>query len=368
MSNKLSHSSVSKFQHCPTAWKYHYVERIRPTRQHAALSFGTALDKAIGALLENSNPHEVFEKFWRFQYLNNKQTYLPDCIDVVYAESDFDKDLISDDSAKAFELTKKEIIEAVSYKEEKGFDNIPDEIKKIANIGYWLCLLTKGKLMIDAFIKKVQPKLTKIYSTQEYVELENEEQDKIIGYVDLVADVVGYDTPIILDVKTSAREYKDNSAIYSPQLTLYINALGDKYGTRKAGFIVLSKQIIKNKTKICSVCNHDGSGGSHKTCNNETMQTVESKKGPVQKAVRCGAEWVETLSPEAYVQFIIDEIPQQTEELVMDNISDINNAIKSGVFTKNLSNCLNSFGKPCEYLNLCYKGSMENLVKSEESK
>jgi hypothetical protein len=366
MINKLSHSSVSKFQHCPTAWKYHYLDKIRPVRQHAALNFGTALDKAIGALLEGEeNPELVFDKFWRFQYLNNSQTYLPDCIDIIYAESDFDKDLIDAAKLPNFNLTLKEIIDAISFKEEKGFDNIPDEIKRMANIGYWLTLHTKGLLMIKAFRKKVLPKLVTIHETQEYVELENEEGDKIIGYVDLVAEVKDHGN-VILDVKTSAREYKDNSAIYSPQLTLYINALGEKYSTRKAGFIVLSKQIIKNKTKICSKCGHDGSGGSHKTCNNETMQLIETKKGQVEKLARCASEWIETLDPEAYVQFIIDEIPVQTEDLVMSNIQDINTSIKSGVYTKNLANCLNSYGKPCDYLGLCYKGSMENLIKKEE--
>jgi hypothetical protein len=111
---------------------------------------------------------------------------------------------------------------------------------------------------------------------------------------------------------------------------------------------------MKNRKKICSKCNHDGSGGRHKTCANE----IEGK--------RCGGEWTETISPEVYVQFIIDEIPEQTENLVLENIADINTAIKTGHFTRNLSMCTNTYGGPCDYLFLCYKGKMDNLVKQGE--
>ena len=123
-----------------------------------------------------------------------------------------------------------------------------------------------------------------------------------------------------------------------------------KYKTKKAGFIVLSKNIIKNKTKTCIKCSFDGTGGKHKTCSNE----INGK--------RCNGEWSETFSPEANVQFIIDEIPQQTEDLVLDNIDDINVAIKTNHFTRNLQSCNSNFG-PCDYIGYCYRGSMHGLVQ-----
>ena len=366
MSHHLSHSSLARFQTCPTSWKHHYVSRIRPKRLHAALNFGSAIDAAIGALVENSDDAEsVFDKLWRFQYVNSVETYLPTSIDIVYAKTDFDIDLIDQTKLATFDLTLKQIKEAIDYKNDKGFDNIPDEIKVICNVGYWLTLHTKGLLMIEAFRKKVLPKFNKIHSTQEKIELENDEGDKIIGFVDLVCEVKDYGN-VVLDVKTSAREYEDNSVKYSPQLTLYVNSLSEKYNTRKAGFIVLSKQIIKNKTKICSVCKYDGSEGRAKTCDQEKLQMVESKKGPTEKMVRCNGEWNESIKPEAWVQFLIDEIPAAAEQLVMQNIQDINDAIKHGVFTKNLSKCLDNYGKPCEFLSLCYEGKMDGLVYQEK--
>jgi hypothetical protein len=95
---------------------------------------------------------------------------------------------------------------------------------------------------------------------------------------------------------------------------------------------------------------------------------VESKKGPVEKMVRCNGAWNESIDPEAWTQIIISEIPEATEALVMENIDDINTAIKTGIYTKNLANCLNSYGKPCDYLGLCYEGKMDGLVIAEERK
>ena len=368
MANKLSHSSVTKHQHCGEAWRLHYIEGLRPVRTHAALLFGTAVGNGIEAIDLGKDGYTVFNAFWQNQYLNKVQTDLPFCIDIVYAESDFDKDLfmMEFNEADFTNFNMNDVIQAVQYKEEKGYENCPDEIKELANYGYWVTLKVKGRLMLDAYIRDIKPKIKKVYSTQEAVELENEHGDMVVMYLDKVVDFEGYDKPVILDDKTAAREYKEESAIYSPQLTLYVNGVGEKYGTRYAGFIVLSKIEIKNKVKICKTCQYNGSEGSHKTCPAEYQQTVETKKGLVTKDVRCNGEWDVTMNPKVNTQVIIDEIPIETENLVMENIENINSSIKNGIFTKNLSSCLSSFGKPCDFINLCYRGSMQGLVKIEK--
>ena len=211
----------------------------------------------------------------------------------------------------------------------------------------------KGHTMIDGFITKIKPRIKKVLSTQEYITLENEDGDKIIGYVDLVAELEGEDKPIILDIKTAASPYEDDAHLTSPQLILYVHATREKYNTDKAGFIVLGKNIMKNKTKICSSCGHDGSGGRHKTCDN----TIDGK--------RCNAAWLEKINPECFTQIMYGDVPSQTENLVMENIDDIAHAIKSGHFTRNLNHCFNAFGGHCEYVPLCYKGKMTDLKKAE---
>ncbi len=372
MANRLSHSSVNKFQHCPTAWNLHYKKRIRSTKAKSSLLYGTAIDKSTALLLEGQSLEEakkVFDQYWRFQYVNGKQEYIPTLGNLVYAKADYDEDLLSDEAWSKIECAKEEVLNLITRRNTEGFDALRPDQKVIVNHAYWWSLYAKGHLMLEAFKKKVMPKLTKVYSTQEEISLENDEGDTVVGFVDLVSDVKGYEQPVILDVKTSARNYdEETSVIYSPQLSLYTSALSEKYNTRLAGYIVLNKAVIKNKKKICSVCSFDGSGGRAKTCDQE-FATEDMKKGVVvKKMVRCNGAWNETIDPDIYVQFLVEEIPQATEDLVLSNIVDINTAIKTGTYTKNLSNCLNSFGQPCEFLNLCFRGDMTDLMVSEEKK
>jgi len=209
--------------------------------------------------------------------------------------------------------------------------------------------------MLGAYAEQVLPKINKVLSVQEKVELPNDNGDSITGFVDLVADIKGHGV-VILDNKTSAMEYAMDSVVMSPQLSLYLHILEEKYNTRKAGFIVLRKQIVKNRKKICSKCGHDGSGARHKTCDN------------VVDDVRCHGEWTETIDPKVNIQFIVDEIPERTEEIVLENMDNANQAIKNGVFTRNFTACSNTFGGDCVYKSLCFKDSMVNLCNAKERK
>jgi hypothetical protein len=356
MANRLSHSQVSKFQQCGKAYQFWYLDKIRPIKSRSALLFGSALDKAIGVLLEangsGQTPEEVFDAYWLHQDINGEKTYLPDNISLVYAKTDFDKDLLTPEDYETIGLDRDRVLELVDKRIEVGYDNLSQDEKVSANVVFWHCLKHKGHYMIKAFREKVLPRLTKIHSTQEFIELDNG-QDKVIGYIDIVADVEGHDEPVVLDLKTSASQYESDSVLTSPQLSLYVHAVSEKYKTKKAGYIVLNKNIIKNKTKTCTKCGYDGTGGKHKTCNNEAGGR------------RCNGEWKETFNPDVYVQFIIDKIPEATENLVLENIDDINVAIKTGHFTRNLSMCTNTFGGLCDYINLCYRGKMDGLTKKE---
>lgn len=368
MKSKLSHSQVSRFQMCPKSYEYHYIQKIRPTVTSAALLFGTAIDNALNALLTNKeNPEGLFEKSFRFQVLNGKEIYVPTHTDLVYAAADFDADLLTkDDYTHLAEQVEKgsiqrypDYLEAYNnlreQKKSKGLDSFSFEEKKFFNLMNWLSLRRKGLLMIKAYRNKVMPKIEKVHAIQEYISLENQEGDKVIGFVDLVADVKDLGK-VILDNKTSSMEYEEDAVLTSPQLSLYVHALEEKYKTRKAGYIVMRKSVIKNRKKVCSVCGFDGSGGRHKTCNNE----VDGK--------RCGGAWNETIDPDIFIQFIVDTIPEKTEEIVLENVDNINESIKAGVFHRNLNNCSNWYGSPCPYIGLCYKGDMHGLLNMSKEK
>lgn len=363
MKTRLSHSAVQKFQACGVAYDYHYNKRIRSRYHSAALAFGSAIDAGLNELLvpTGKTPEEVFEKHFNHTEINGAYTFLPTCVDIVYQNNDFDVDLLTKDDYKALETKAKagfwvgyddylEAYEAIKKrKSTKGFDSLVGADKMLFNFMNWLCMRRKGMLMIDAYRRKVLPKLTKIHEVQRKVSLKNTDGDEVVGYVDLIADVEGIGT-VILDNKTSTIAYDDDVVLTSPQLSLYVHMLEEEYKTRKGGFIVMRKSISKNRKKTCMSCGYDGSGGRHKSCDNIVL------------GKRCGGQWHEEIDPDVYIQFIVDEIPRQTEEIVISNFDETNKAIKAGNYTRNFNSCHNSFGSKCIYFNLCYKNKMDGLT------
>lgn len=345
---------------CPKAYKFHYVDRLRPRISSAPLLFGTAIDQAIQSLLTNkADPKVTFNYFWNFAEINGEKTYLPTCIDITYSNSDGDKDLISSEHNEKLLSNygpdwETKLDNAIKRKEAVGFKYLSKDEKTIFNFFNWACLHTKGLLMIEAVKEKILPKITKVLSVQEQVLLENSNGDSIVGYVDLVCKYEGFDKPVIFDFKTSSIDYDKDAVLTNPQLTLYVHSLSDKYeNTRNAGFFVLHKRVIKNKKKVCNKCGYDGSGQRHKTCNNEVNST------------RCNGNWVETIDPEIKVQVIHDEIPLQLEKIVIENFDEINKLIKNDIFVRNFDSCNQPWG-PCVYKDKCFKNSEEGLIKVEK--
>lgn len=372
MSLKLSHSSSSRYQTCPTSYKHHYINKYRPKLQSSALCFGSSLDKAFEAMVAGQDPVAMFEKVWAFQEINKEVTYLADSNLLAYYKSDLEMCLLGDeDKAKLNKWLADNTPETrdcitvfgeiLELKETEGLKNLHPNRQRFHNYVFWLSLRKKGLLMIEALKTQVLPKLTKIHTTQQQIKLKMGDGSSITGFTDLVADYGPLQNEtVIFDLKTSSRAYENDSVVKSPQLALYVHALKDQYQTRKAGFIVLNKAIIKNKTKACSVCNFDGTGGRHATCNNEVLPP-EGKA----KAVRCGGAWVETFKPEIFVQILVDTIPEHTEQLVVENFEEINKAISSGVFVKNLQSCIMPYG-PCSFYNLCHSGNVDDLIQMED--
>jgi hypothetical protein len=348
MANNLSHSSVSKFLQCGEAYRLHYQERLRSQVMGASLPFGTAMDAAINALLTSSgNPEETFTKEFSSSFVNGKRVTLQDYEHLVYADADMDAELLTDEDRASFNADEYEALRKL--KKEVGYKGMAPAQKVAYNKVNWLSLRRKGLLMIDAYRRKIVPRITKIHAVQHKINLTNEAGDTVVGYVDLICDIDG--KTVVIDNKTSAQDYSEEDLLTSAQLSLYTHAIGEQYNTRYAGYIVMKKNIMKNRSKVCQSCGHDGSDSKAKTCDN----IVNSK--------RCFGTWTETIKPDAHIQVLIDEIPIKTEELIMNNIDEVNRAISAGHFTKNLSSCLNTYGSPCPYFSLCYKGKKDGLVK-----
>lgn len=352
---RLSHSQAGRFQTCGQSYKYHYMDKLRSTTKSAALFFGSAIDKALDAMLKDkAEGYKLFDSTWATQDINGKPVDLKTSTLIVYANSDYDEELLHPEDVAELEGGLEAVAAIYKQKDVIGFDLLSKEKKQLLNKANWLCLRRKGHVMLKALADQVLPNITEVLATQAFVELKNETGDTVIGYADLICRYKGYDEPIIFDLKTAARPYEADSVLTSPQLALYVYGLYDQYKTNKAGYIVLSKQIRKNKLKICSKCGNDGSGKTHKTCD---ALGADGK--------RCHGDWTITVDPEAAVQILIDDVPQRTQDIVIENMEQVAQAVKNNVFTRSFSSCVKPYGK-CEFWGMCYKESMDGLVKEEE--
>ena len=364
MKQRLSHSSVRLYSQCGRKYKLRYIDGYRSVVTSGALLFGSALDNSLNTLLETkdiSQAIKVFDKVFHFNFINDVGTYLPDSTLITYAKSDFDSDLLLPEDHKKFSdkqyeyaLHEGKSLEdtyefLMSKKEEVGFANLNDNEKKLLNLANWLCLYRKGLIMLEGYNSKVLPKIKSVLTVQKQIELENQEQDKLVGYIDMILEMDD-GKRYVMDNKTSTKEYELDSPSHSQQLILYYHATKEEYKLDGAGFIVLYKLILKNKTKRCSVCSNDGTGKRHKSCDAE----VNGK--------RCGGDWIETIRPEANIQIITNTIPQAAEDLVLETFDEANLGIKNEAFSPNLQACVQG---PiiCEYYNKCWRGSDLDLIK-----
>lgn len=354
MANKLSYSQVSKYTMCGESYRLHYIKKIRPKFTTGALLFGSALDEGLGCLLTGKgNAYDEFiKKFTNAKVLDRVES-IPKNQNIVYSNTDFDVDLLSQADRNALreiagDEWEKRIQDIKNKKSGVGFKNLTSEEKSFYNYANWLSMVQKGALMLKTYENEIMPKLGKVHAVQKVVTLSNGD-DKLVGFIDFIADYDG--KKVIFDNKTSTFPYESDSVITSPQLSLYVHADGS---TEYGGYVVLNKLVKKNRQKVCAKCGHDGSGGRHKSCNNE----VDDK--------RCGGDWIETVRPEINYQIIVDKIPKRTEQIVIENIDKANEGIKAGVFTRNFNMCDNFYGGSCPYKPLCFKEKMDDLVDLEE--
>ena len=358
---KLSHSAVQRYLTCPMEYRLHYIDKIRPTGLFSPLFFGKAIDVACESYILERNAfkaRELFKRTWREQEHNGKLIDLQTCTEINYRPADLDLELLFQSDNEL--IIKDTVFTNVSdcLKDLQSGRELTEEDKIRLNYIYWISVYRKGRYLIDSFIEWVDSNVEEVYSAQEKIELEDGDGDQVTGLADFVLKLVGYETPVVVDLKTSARYYERNSVKDSDQLALYLFYLRSKYeGMEKAGYIVLQKTIKKNREKICSVCGYDGSGKNHKTCPNE----IDGK--------RCGGAYNYRIFPEAVRQYIVDDVPEEKIEEVLDTFNEVKAQIVAENFPKNESNCLRYNGKiECPYLKYCQNGCMDGLMKKELDK
>lgn len=307
MSKKISHSAWDKYMTCPKLYDLHYNKRLRPGGTSSALMFGVAMDEALNHLLLTRNLEEsveVFRENFKFQ----------DMAGVTWDERDIDRSIVKWEAGETRD----------------GFA--------------WKCMRVKGRMLLEKYNHVIMPLVEEVYDVQK--ELHGRP-----GFIDAIIRLRGYGR-VLLDNKTSARPYRDDSIANSTQLALY----AQDQGVTKVGFVVLNKQISKNTKRVCNDCNFDGSLVRHKTCPN----IVNGK--------RCHGDWTETHSPEARIQLLVEDLPPINKQLIEESITEVENGIKNEVYPRNLKACGKIYGKPCPYINYCWKGDASGLELAPKTK
>lgn len=377
---KISYSQCNIFKQCPTFWHNRYRKKYEPIETGASLFFGSAVDDAIMALLDGKKDYmNVFYTMWENSTnMFGKVTPVFDNLNVVYSHADFDKYLMEKkDLQKLSEWLSELKLEVGKVKatDENGASTTrleaPDEVfariakkkknpyKKLTKAekryfarASWLSLRKKGEILIEAFKEQFYPRITKVHGTQIRAEVKSDDgQDSIGGLLDFVLEIEGNSVPIIFDLKTAASPYKQESIDRTEQLALYYALKGKEYNTNLVGYVVLCKNIPKEKEAYCKECGNKKTG-RHKTCD-----------FILEDSTRCNGEWKETIKLVPEVQVLVQEKGQSDVDSLYQDYSNILFAMKKDIIFKNVDKCNNFYGNKCPFFDLCWNGDDSNLIK-----
>lgn len=304
---KISHSAWGKYLTCGKLYDLHYNHRLRPKGTSSALVFGTAIDEALNVLLLKKDlglAIEAFRDNFEWQKMN----------EVSFDDRDADYSLV----------------EPAKFKDPKEHA--------------WACMRVKGRMLLEAYYEQIYPLIEEVYDVQR-------ELFHRPGVLDNVVKLRGYGR-VLLDNKTSARPYQPDAVAVSTQLAVYAK----DQGIKKAGFAVLVKQIQKNVKRTCTTCGFDGSRVRHKTC------------PEIVNGSRCYGVWDECYNPKAQVQLMVENVSDHVSQLVESSMSEAERGIEAGIYPRNLNACGKMWGKPCPYIDYCWKGKKDGLEIVPERK
>lgn len=374
MAIRLSHSARGKYLSCAESYRLHYIEKWRAVTLSSALGFGSAIDNSLNHMLENKDQDgvlkasiDIFNRNWeQIENSAREKVDAPLNPHLKFSRYDFDNDLLDKSNyrelfkydPKFFE-TKTRIEEQLKAKVD--WLDIPEEDRMVYNYANWICMQKKGELLLTAYYNQILPQIKKVLAVQMQIELDDGDGNILNGVIDAVVELQD-GRVIILDNKTSAAEYDENSVAGSEQLATYYAILnifaedpGHEWKTpiTGAGYAVMSKKLIKDVNKVCKSCGHIATG-NHKTCDAHTDE-----------GERCNGAWDKTVKFDVKTQFITGNISDQYAEEVLSNASVVKRCIEMGLFPKNFSACESMYGNPCPYINRCHHGSDKGLIKLE---
>lgn len=349
---------MDTFKECPQKYWNQRTHKMRS--DSSAFGFGAAFESGVEALL-NGEPIDtaidIFEEQWHTRPANRwegeKQIY--DSEDVFYYQSDFDKHLIDDEDRKTVDEWYQEI-----YKKTPAVDTVEHVEALLEAIGdkqtitkqdtkfmhrvQWLCCLKRGPLMIEAFKREILPNIEEIVGSQVPIDITNDDEDQVTGYIDFIARIKGIKGEIIMDLKSAGKLYEDHDLDTSDQLGIYALAKGIK----NIGYWVVLKKISYNVS--CGTCGHNRENSRLKNC-----EKCPKGKYTVRK-------------PYTGTQVLVKEISDAFLENIQRDYSEVLMAIKNKLAWKNKKSCFN-YGTRCEFYDHCWKGvKLDDLatVKKKE--
>jgi len=352
MGLKISYSAVSDFKACPQ--KYYHKKQYRTRLKASAFAFGNAIESAITTLLETKSLAQALGTYkdeWFCTPANRWQGDFEvfDSDLVFYYLSDYDKQLLTKVDWKLLgrwceelldDNEAEEIINEV-YKDIKENKFVDAERRKFYHRAVWLCCRRRGLLMVKAFYRDILPEVKEVIACQKSVEMENEDGDKSVGYIDYILRIKGYDYKVTFDLKASGKLYSQHDLQTTDQLRSYAAAEGSSY----IGYLVLLKKIKHDKS--CSSCGHARENNRLKNCE-------KCKKGKYT-----------SIKSKALSQVLVRKLEEEDLDGVIDDFTEITMAIKNKVVWKNPSACFN-FNTKCEFYDACWNGKkLEELEHLE---
>jgi hypothetical protein len=304
----------------------------------SALFFGSCIDEALNVFLLQKkknlteeekelikeDPFRVFDKYFSEQVINNETVYVPTSERVDYFKSDYTPEFLTKEDIEQIDnhpIKELESVDMFNYEEfiqecfahekRKNMLDIPE--LRLKNFITWLSLRRKGHEMIKAYNEQVFPLIEEVIAVQTSVELSDSRGNIIRGKIDVEAKFYG-DKVRVWDHKTSSKLYKEDDANNAPQLTIYSEDHQNPY----VGYIVMLKKPYKKR-------------------------------------------------PILRTQVVKGEITEEQYERTFQTVENVLESINNEEFSMNKASCF-SYGRPCEYYNLCHKDSMEGLIKLKERK
>lgn len=366
----MSHSAAQSWKTCPELHYLKHIARVSPKHQGASLAFGIAVDIALCYLLERKKEgkEDIGKSYYKNIFVQDAKRGWDLSFDseiLRYRKADYDANMLLDESdtikkwEKELNTTESRALQAERQKDHKKMST--NDLKMFNRL-CWLSLKHKGLLMLDAFEKQVLPKIKKVIAVQFKITGEVNGVARVGGYIDLICEYEGKDlygnkinAPVVFDIKTSSSYYDNNRIMFSEQLHLYLNAVGEGLKTDYVGFLVLLK--FPKIKYICSKCGFIKES-RHKTCNNE----IDGK--------RCNAKWGKKL--EGQVQELVDIIPKERQKDFLDSFSELAVLMSQGKRVKNYDACF-KYGM-CDFFHLCHYGDKSKYefpkekTKKEENK